>query len=432
VNKKNIVLITVDCLGQNHIKNLNDTYKFFKENGIVFDNAFSTASWTPLSFKSIFQSIFPSMGNKSFKLSKVPTFVEILQKNGYHTIGVPQTPWLSESFGYNRGFDFFQNFDMDVGKNSIKKKFYYNVIKKSPLMWSLVYYFYLKNIVNNDRKLNYIVEKQLNEGTGQKPVFLWLHYMTLHDPHIPQQNQMMESIRLLYKYKKYILNDPSLEKVILKKDLEDYKNNYKDDINVLDNIITKLIKLVAKHLDLDETSIILTADHGQTFGEHGMFTHGVQLYDELINVPLMISNADRLKHKSKENISTLDIPTTILDIADISKEDHPIWYKGKSILSDEVREYVIAEEYKDRIKIDNEEIKNVKWNIDEMKIAIRNDEWKYINYPKKKNELFYVKKDKEEKNNLIDKFPEMVRYFRNKRSEHLKRVKNTDKMINLK
>jgi len=299
-------------------------------------------------------------------------------------------------------------------------------------MWSFIYYFYLKNIVNNDRNLNSIVEKQLNEGMDQKPVFLWLHYMTLHDPHIPRQNHMMEAIRLLYKYKKYILNDSSLEKVISKKDLEDYKNNYKNDINTLDTILTELIKLVGKHLDMDETSIILTADHGQTFGEHDMFTHGVQLYDELINVPLMVSNGGIYKNKSEENVSTLDIPTTILDIADIPEKDWPLWYKGKSILTEGGRENVIAEEYKDRIKINNEEIKKTKWNVGEMKIAIRNDEWKYINYPKKDiEELFYVKKDQNEKNNLKEYIPEMIKHFRTKYEKHISQVKKVENMMKL-
>lgn len=432
--KKNIVFITIDCFNQKNLTYLENFSDFFKKEGVLFNNAYSTAPWTPLSFKSMFQSVYPSMLGGEARLGKIPTFVEILQKNGYKTIGIPQTVWLSKPFGYNKGFESFVDFNADYEKKGFLKKVYYGLVNKNPLLWSVVYDLYLKNEIKKDEMIEKIVQKSLrypNDG----PIFLWVHYMLLHDPHIMENESILKKVRMLKKYKAYIRSgDITITKIFKEADMNYYKEAYKKDIQYLDLLLMKLFNLIDDYLSLDCTTIIFTADHGQSFGDHRMFTHGVQLYDELIHVPLMVYDPDC--SKIEDGLSSLiDLPPTILDIASLGNET-PVNYQGSSFLDkgcfNPNRPYVIAEEGKNRIQVSFRDKFKLKWGVKEMKVAIRNKEWKYIVYPKKgTNELFYIKKDVGEKNNLKDEFPEVVKVFQKKYENHLAYVSRKNNLMGL-
>ena len=82
---------------------------------------------------------------------------------------------------------------------------------------------------------------------------------------------------------------------------------------------------------LEDTLIILTADHGEQFYEHGMYAHGKSLYDEEIHVPLIIRYPKRIPKNKKiyDMVELMDIAPTILDILET---DIPRCFRGGSLL----------------------------------------------------------------------------------------------------
>jgi len=438
----NIVLITVDCLGAKYIEKAKKTYKFFSK-GTVFENAFAVAPWTPPSFKSMFQSVYPTMLQGYMKLSnKIPTFVEVLSQNGYYTVGISQTPWLSRFFGYNRGFKLFRDFDIHNSMYlKIMKKIYHGFVNKYPKLWALYYLLSRYFISGCDTNVNKLVYKYLDvyQKEGEKrPLFLWIHYMSLHDPSIPSKNyvenfSIFKLMKMLEKYKKYTNSGRiDVDGMLTTNDLDEFKKLYELSLTEVDDIIMELLEILDNSLSLDETIIILTADHGQEFGEHGMFTHGIHLYDELIKVPLMVRSPQSRDNVNRVStlVSLIDLAPTILEMASCRK---PILYQGKSLYhlltgeANQHRSYVVSEEGKDTIVVS---FVNYKFSKDRIKLAIRTESWKYIyNTLTGKEELYYLPADPEEKNNLCKEAGDIASKFRNVRDRHLCRISDFDNLV---
>lgn len=431
----NLILITVDCLGYKYLEEARKTLNYFKSNGTVFENAFSVAPWTPPSFKAMFQSIYPSSFGGYMKLSnEMPSFVEVLKQNGYYTMGISQTPWLSKFFGYHRGFDRFENFDIH---NSfylkMMKKIYYGLVNRQPKLWALYYILANQFGESADLTVNKTVDgyfRGYQKEIGDKPIFLWVHYMGLHDPSVPSKNynsfKTSEIMRLLEKYKRYMNNqNVDVKDLLNSEDLDKFKKLYEASIREIDDTIMDLIKKLDNYVSFDNTVVMLTADHGQEFGEHGMFSHGVHLYDELIKVPLLIKGCETGNNANKVEslVSLIDLPPTILEISD---SKIPLLYQGKSFnhlikgVSSKHRSYVVSEEGKDQILVP---FVNYRFDRDRIKLAIRTENWKYIyNLPSSKEELYHLSSDSEEKSNLLDGFEDVKLKFREVRDKHIKKT----------
>jgi len=125
----------------------------------------------------------------------------------------------------------------------------------------------------------------------------------------------------------------------------------------------------SKFYDNDQI-VIVHADHGDGFGEHGFYHHPPILYEELIHVQLVIYNAD-IKEQINKPVSLINLAPTILELLGLKNEFSITVDKGR------------------------------------LKIAVRNDEWKIGQ--KEKDELYNVKKDPLEQVNLIDDCPDIVK-----------------------
>ncbi|MFX0011627.1 MAG: sulfatase, partial [Candidatus Hermodarchaeota archaeon] len=171
--------------------------------------------------------------------------------------------------------------------------------------------------------------------------------------------------------------------------------------------------------------IIITADHGESFFEHGFFFHQGNIYDELLKIPLFIIELDH------NNIRKVNIPVQMIDIAptilDYFGLSIPESFQGQSLLplmrgeSFEQKNYLISETYqKDgKMKRNNEDGYKL--------LAIRTTDWKYI-FSEQENEelLFRIKIDPEEKLNLINNEISKLAEFRSVRDAHLQKILETD------
>jgi arylsulfatase A-like enzyme len=356
----NIILITVDSLRLDHLgcygylKNTSANIDKLAKEGTIFTQAIAQASWTCPSITSIATSTYPSTHKVYYwdvVLSpQLPTITEILKQQGYYNFFCSGHDYaLFEIFGLNRGFDKWCSSD--------------------------------GTILHGD-KLNGHALKFL-ENNYKRKFFLWIHYMDTHD----------HSVGILSEKKG--LSSASCKVINM--------NKYDIAITQVDRQIGIIIKKLEK-LNIDKnTLIIITADHGEEVCEHGIcFNHGGFLWDSLIRVPLIIVWRGHLPNNNRKfnQVRHIDIIPTICDILKIKK---PISFEGQSLLPIiSGRESSLRSAFSEH----NERVadsQNGGWNY--TKFSIRSGDWKLIHTfgpLENKNELYNLKDDPGESNNLAE------------------------------
>ena len=397
----NIVLITIDALRADHLscygyeRNTSPTIDRISEKGIIFKNAIAPSSWTAPSMASLHTSLYPinhgvihGIGYKKNKTvhvqevfsDELTTLAEILKTRGYTTFGVASNLHLSEKFGFARGFDYFKCLSFLPARP----------VNKTIYSWE-------DKIKKSDK------------------FFLWVHYFDPHDPYSSRSPWIEKYIpeKSVDKLNLSLKTVPALSKLItkFKKDPQILSNLialYDSEINFVDSYIGQLIH----KFELDKnTLIIITADHGEEFLDHGYFGHGHNLYQETIHIPLIIKLPDGTKKETINNhVNLIDVMPTILDMLSI---DPPKQTLGKSL----VKKKGLLSWLKELLsRKDSSDYTFSELTRGPIFKTILTPEWKYIyNYKNKKEQLYNIKSDSSELNNLVSKSTEQ----RNKLKEQL-------------
>jgi len=310
---KNIILITIDTLRKNMLgaygggDSLTPFLDTLQDNMVVFKNPFATGPYTQASFQGILASEYYLEYGKEKKLNKDKTLVsEPLKDAGIYTAGFHSNAYLSYFFGYNKGWDtFYDSMSDDVTD---------------------MYPFIRGNDINKK------TEGFLNNFSFSKPLFLWVHYMDVHEPYIAEESYLSKidpSIKLS-KDEMFSL----FKNVILKRDISDegtvdtLKKLYMAKIAETDQYLKELFSVFESKGLLDNSTIIITSDHGDEFSEHGGLSHDGKMYSELIDVPFLIYDKSYTNTTIDTPVSLIDIPPTICGMMDV---ETPSSFKGKSL-----------------------------------------------------------------------------------------------------
>jgi arylsulfatase A-like enzyme len=159
-----------------------------------------------------------------------------------------------------------------------------------------------------------------------QPFFLWLHYMDVHYPYLPRVSH-----HRLSDYGRFAL---SLLCLLLKRYAYPRRvllDLYNDRIRDIDGILSRLLARLQADGLLQDTVLVLTADHGEEFWEHGGWTHSAKLYDELLRVPLLIKGPGLPQGLVvDEQVGMIDLVPTLLDLLGIAERAPS--FQGTSIL----------------------------------------------------------------------------------------------------
>ncbi|MDK2781500.1 MAG: hypothetical protein PWR13_528 [Archaeoglobi archaeon] len=219
-----------------------------------------------------------------------------------------------------------------------------------------------------------------------------------HFPYAPSNWNRLKKAKSMLVYDKYYKFGGVQKRVHLKlkdKELKLILDAYDDCIKEADQWTEQLWN------DLKDTDpiFIIHADHGDAFGEHGFFGHPPEHYEYLIRVPLVIYNTD-VKDVVREPVSLLRLAPTIYELAGVKNE-----FPQPSLLEDIEYTPPIVEN-----KLENG-----------FRITVRDKEWKLIVNPDREDELYNIKKDPYEQNNLIGQEKDIERELRKLAEKHLKR-----------
>jgi len=433
--KKNVILITIDCLRTDHLNCYGynrETTPFINsiaKRGTLFRNAFANGPFTSAAFPAILTSTYPLKNGRYITLNNRIFVSESLQEKGIKTAAIHSNPYLSDYMGYNRGFDYFEDFinysesmEREVKRVRGWRHFVFVILDKYPFLKKILTFF--KKIIfsgisarasKKDKAVTspYVPAETITkyainwlEKNYSSPFFLWIHYMDLHEPYL------IGDINIRQKYSRRLSKSSILQ--IKKDNIQDIINLYDDKLSYIDANLKLLFHFLKDTKILDNVSIILTSDHGQQFYEHNIFGHRVNYFEETIHIPLIVYGGHSKEKQLDKIVCQLEIAPTILSLYDITP---PPSYEGFNLFSDFKRHFIISEtSYDERGSyIENHKMYPPKF----VSFCYRTEEWKYIFYSDKPEELYNLKEDPAEKNNITSKCPEIIDEVKKALKEHM-------------
>ncbi|MFL6203564.1 MAG: sulfatase [Thermoanaerobaculia bacterium] len=391
----NVLILVVDALRPDHLGcygyalPTSPAIDALARRGVLFADATSASSYTRAAVPSIFASVHPgahgvlNQGKEVEVLSdEYKTLAETLKERGYATAAFAPNPSLHRAFNFDQGFDLYDD-DFQVGVRGARD---YETARRI-----------------NERTLRWLRANQ------KKPFFAYLHYRDVHAPYVPPPpyDRMFDKPgagRPLSEAE-YKTQPPDVREPRRYRDLDSYVEQYDGEIRYTDDHLARFLETLAKEGFLDDTVIFLTADHGESFLEHGSWTHGTGLYEELMRVPLLLVLPGE-KHAGKRiaaPVQTTDLYPTVLDLLDAPI---PPELQGKSLFeaiegsADPGRpvfgEALVSRGHRPR-------------NFGTF-VAVRTGGWKLIyNRRSRSGELYNLKEDPGETRNLVDREPERAR-----------------------
>lgn len=285
--------------------------------GARFDQGISSSGWTLPSVASLLTGTWPMMHKalgKATRLTPItedlPVAGEVFQEAGYETLGFANAAFLSPLLGLGRGFDVFDH-----------EHAYNQEIRRAD--------------ATVDAALSALSERKADD------VFLMLHLFDAHLDYDPPDGyidgfvgerrkpapplSMRECLGLR---RDEGASPPSAE------DLRYIRGLYQGEVSFVDQQIGRFVDGLKELGRWKNTTLVLTADHGEEFWDHEGFEHGHTLYHELVRVPLIVRtppSAGANTHEVDRIVRTIDIMPTLFELHDI---EPPRSFEGKSFLGD--------------------------------------------------------------------------------------------------
>src|SRR5262245_4715203 len=282
----NVLLVTIDTLRQDRVGayghgSLTPTLDRLASNGVRFAHAFTTAPLTLPAHASILTGLLPLRhgihNNTAFRLDEqTPTLATQLARAGYRTGAFVGAFVLDARFGLNRGFAVYD----DHLPHTDRATFHFAERRAADVVrlagdW----------ILNPQSTINPQSAINQQSAISNQQWFAWVH---LFDPHAPYEAPA--------EYQ------------------QGGRAPYDGEVAYTDAMLGALLARLQAARALDRTLVVVTADHGESLGEHGETTHGLFGYDSALAVPLIVSAPGATAGVVEAPVSHVDVTPTILDL----------------------------------------------------------------------------------------------------------------------
>jgi len=354
----NVLLITYDSLRYDTWEQMQSALTSgprLERVGVSFDRAFATGPGTSPSFPGMLTGTLPlSYDGLGPLTDDRPRVATELRQHGFATAGFHSNPFLSTHFNYDVGFDEFKDYQnpmMGVATKVFPRGIEINNPKLERIDDAINLTGLLKSAYRrvSGKARPYVGADVITDDTiawlkgTDSPFFCWAHYMDVHHPCYPPaeyrerfgvEHLDVETVSDMYSM---LLDD---SETLSDEQIDQMRALYRAAIVYVDSQIDRLVQTLKSTGKFENTLVILTSDHGELFGEHGQYGKPERMYDELVQVPLVVVNGpSAAKGASKELVSLLDLPPLFHEATGV---EVPNEYEGQSLAS-EPRKHVIAE-----------------------------------------------------------------------------------------
>jgi arylsulfatase A-like enzyme len=328
----NLLVITVDCMRADYLKEeITPKLCNLGKQGTVYSRAYANGCGTPDSFPAIMASRVNSpfahkpevKPHEGYALTnKDIVLAEVLHAQGYETAAfVAGNPYLGAPYGYHRGFQIYQDNQPGSLVNKVTGHRLQGALRKMAyrLPWSP----YPRGEVVTQSCIQWLERHDETNGRGKRAFFAWVHYMDAHFPTLPPGQWSLSERRAAWSP---IKGDAGKHREVL-------KYMYEEALKYIDHQIGQLLRVIPQN-----TVVVLTADHGQLFGEHDSFHHN-GVWEELLRVPLIVYPAEESPAEQSDPVQLLDLAPQLLNI--LGAEIPPEW-QGSSLQPPEDPIYAVS------------------------------------------------------------------------------------------
>lgn len=293
-----VVLVVIDTLRADHLEAYGYAHQTapnltrLAERGALYERVVAPSSWTKSSMASLFTGRNPLrhgvMRPRSVLPAELSTLAGAFEAAGYQTLGVNTNPWLKREHGFARGFTQYESLISRDGFVDAEA-----VTSRALALW---------------------------RDTGDRPVFLYVHYMDVHppyswrsqpprDPVVIEGRGPLTDAQLETLYRKRGLDDPAAQQRVIAL--------YDAGIREADRALGALLAGLDGSDRKRPRVVAVTSDHGEAFREHGTTEHGRNVYPEVHRVPLVIVTDDGITPGTRiaTQVRSIDLPPTLLALA---------------------------------------------------------------------------------------------------------------------
>jgi len=322
--RPNIVFIVLDTVRADHLSSYGysrpttPNIDRLARHGVLFENAIAPSSWTLASHASMFTGLLPQQDGVDWwiPLPRGPrTLAEALGSSGYETAGfVANFDYLQKGWGIGRGFQIYRD-DSESFRRGLARTLLGTALIQ-PAYQTFWRFDYLER--QNARDINQEVFRWFHSPPSN-PFFLFINYFDTHVSYLtqPPYDHRFGKIsnRVIRKlFDDLQSGDPPQD--ITPADRAMLINAYDNCLAFLDAQVGRLLDFLHKSPEGRNTIIIVTSDHGEAFGEQGYYSHGYNLYRELLHVPLIIAGPGIPKDvRISHLVRTRELFSTVLDLA---------------------------------------------------------------------------------------------------------------------
>ena len=424
-----VLLVTVDSLRADRVgyhgydRETTPYLDSLADRGSTFSNAFAHVGATEYAFPSILSSVTPLMHGGPETVAPTQTLVsEVFRAAGYLTAGFHSNLYLSADRGYDRGFDTFFDSTADPSLAARCRTYARRPLDGTPAYPLLERAYDLAESAGGVNVGSFHVPGDeltdratawLESPARETPVFLWVHYMDVHHPYLPPpEYQRLFRERAVEKRAAVRLRRKLLEAPgdVTDAERETLRDLYDAEVRFTDTQIRRLVE-TARDRPGDSLTVV-TADHGEHLLERGYFSDATP-YDVKLHVPLLVEGWDD-EWEYDDLVGLCDVPPTLLDVAGL---DVPSGYCGGSLRN------VVEGDW-------NRTAVRGGWNPEDPRYLYRSRDWKFVErVGDRPDELYDLGADPDERDNVVDEYPDRARRLRRDLDRHRREVRATDTEI---
>ena len=291
---------------------------------VVYEQAITPGCWSLPSQVSLLTGMFPAKhGAHELHLSYAhgyPMLPEVLHEAGYHTLGISPNSWMSDEFGVTHGFECYLKLwqyrptasappveDSGVGSwldRKLQRRYWRHIFP------------HRNHAQHVNRHIRALVTRT------PEPFFLYAIYWDMHLPYAARESYTARWLPpgVTLSQAQQINRDPlkylAGQMLMSEEDFAVLQACYDGALASLDAEIGALVAWLRQCGMLDRTLLIITSDHGENIGDHGLMSHAYSLHDTLIHVPLIVRYPELFPpgQRVAQQVQLTDLFPTMLDV----------------------------------------------------------------------------------------------------------------------